>query len=89
MEDLKNYINSYNEGVISEGEFIDFIIGQDNCDYTGTDSDGDTIVVTLRKGVGIEVRTFQKNEWIRIYRYEIVEDAEGNPCIVESEAYDK
>lgn len=89
MEDLKNYINGYNTRLISEGEFVDFIMGQESNDYTGTDEDGNTIVVTIKKGVGIEVRTYQSNDWIRIYRYEIVEDAEGNPCIMESEAYDK
>lgn len=89
MEDLKRYINAYNESIISEGEFIDFIVGQESNAYTGTDSDGNTIVVGVQRGVGIEVKTYQDNGWIRIYRYEIVEDEEGNPCIVETETFDK
>jgi len=38
--------------------------------YGGKNTAGETIAVALQQGVGMEVRTFQKNGWIRVTSYD-------------------
>ncbi len=38
--------------------------------YGGKNEDGETVMVSLQQGVGMEVRTFQKNGWIRVTSYD-------------------
>ena len=47
----------------------------------GKNVDGEEVVVSVQKGVGMTVRTFQSNKWIRVDEY----DENG---IRESESYD-
>lgn len=76
-------------GPQEEKEFIDFIMNTDSELYNGRNSDGETVVVGVQKGVGIQVSTYQSNGWIRINRFELVEDDEKNLYINQSEEYTK
>lgn len=76
-------------GPQEETEFIDFIMNTDSELYDGRNSAGETVVVGVQKGAGIQVSTYQDNGWIRINRFELVEDDEKNLYIEQSETYDR
>jgi hypothetical protein len=86
---VKEYIDNWNLGELSERELIDFINSSESDLFTGKDVEDNDISIIINKGVNIEYRTYQSNGWIRINRYELAEDDEGNTIIVESESYDK
>lgn len=86
---VKEYINNWNLGELSERELIDFINSSESDLFSGKDADGNDISIIINKGVNIEYRIYQSNGWIRINRYELAEDDEGNIIVVESESYDK
>ena len=86
---VKEYIDNWNLGELSERELIDFINSSESDLFTGKDVEDNDISIIINKGVNIEYRTYQSNGWIRINRYELAEDDEGNTIIVESESYDR
>lgn len=86
---VKEYIDNWNLGELSERELIDFINSSESDLFTGKDVEDNDISIIINKGVNIEYRTYQSNGWVRINRYELAEDDEGNIIIVESESYDK
>lgn len=86
---VKEYIDNWNLGELSERELIDFINSSESGLFTGKDVENNDISIIINKGVNIEYRTYQSNGWIRINRYELAEDDEGNTIIIESESYDK
>ena len=86
---VKEYIDNWNLGELSERELIDFINSSESDLFTGKDVEDNDISIIINKGVNIEYRTYQSNGWIRINRYELAEDDEGNIIAVESESYGK
>ena len=86
---VKEYIDNWNLGELSERELIDFINSSESDLFTGKDVEDNDISIIINKGVNIEYRTYQSNGWIRINSYELAEDDEGNTIIIESESYDK
>lgn len=86
---VKEYIDNWNLGELSERELIDFINSSESDLFTGKDVENSDISIIINKGVNIECRTYQSNGWVRINRYELAEDDEGNTIIIESESYDK
>lgn len=88
-EILNDIINNITSGERNEQKLIDFIIDTESNMLDGTDSNGQHIIIGIQKGVGLQISTYQDNGWIRIHRFEIIENEEGNPEIQESETYEK
>ena len=46
-----------------------FIKNNESSMYGGKNVDGETIMVSLEQGVGMDIRTYQHNGWIHISSY--------------------
>ena len=70
MEDLKLLIDKINEtNFEEESEVLDLIKNTSNGIYSGTNTEGQTIIVELIKNKYIRIATHQYNGWIRINQY--------------------
>lgn len=69
-------------------EFIRSLDEQDKGMFTGTDEDGETIVVTIGTN-GFKVVTYQNNNWIRINEYLLTKDEYNKDELVRSESYER
>lgn len=58
----------------SEGRF-DFIQNNESSIYEGTNKDGERVIITLEKGIGMDVKTqkHSKPKWFEVVEY----DADG------------
>lgn len=74
-----------------EDALIDLILDENTEDglYEGVNSDGEEMVISIQKNVGIRVRTYQSNSWIRITDYDLAEDEFRQYYIVRCESYEK
>ena len=85
MEDLKLLVDKINEtNFEEESEVLDLIKNTDNGIYSGTNTEGQTIVVELIKNKYIRIATHQYNGWIRINQY-----YNENNELVREETYEK
>ena len=69
-------------------EFIRSLDEQDKGMFTGTDEDGETIVVTIGTN-GFRVSTYQNNNWIRINEYLLTKDEYNKDELIRSESYER
>lgn len=76
-------------GIEGEKDFIKFIQNCESDIYTGTDSEGNDITLSVQKDVGMRISTYQDNGWIQIVDYDLMRDADGDICVVASETYTK
>lgn len=72
-----------------DDQLIDLILDTECGLYEGTNSDGEEITISVQKNVGIRVRTYQNNGWIRINDYDLDEDEFRQYYIERSESYEK
>ena len=85
MEELKLLIDKINETNFEEdSEVLDLIKNTSNGIYSGTNTEGQTIVIEIIKNKYIRIATHQYNGWIRINQYY----NENNELICE-ETYEK
>ena len=85
MEDLKLLIDKINETNFEEdSEVLDLIKNTDNGIYSGTNTEGQTIIVEIIKNKYIRIATHQNNGWIRINQY-----YNENNELIREETYEK
>lgn len=72
----------------NDNTIIEFINTMESDLYTGKNSEGEDIVVAIQKNVGMRISTYQKNNWIRINEYTIVNE-ENYQYIEREEIYEK
>ena len=85
MEDLKLLIDKINEtNFEEESEVLDLIKNTDNGIYSGTNTEGQTILIEIIKNKYIRIATHQYNGWIRINQY-----YNENNELIREETYEK
>lgn len=93
--EIKNLVTNINSAIDKfqkgfDTELIDLILGTESDIYSGTNEDGDTIIVGIEQGVGLRKSTHQSNDWIRVNEYTIQRHEEDNSMyILQSETYTK
>lgn len=56
--------------------------------YSGKNTEGEEILISIQNGIGMKISTYQNNNWIRINDYTIINE-ENNQYIERTETYEK